>query len=131
MNLDYQPVIGSTLGCDFSGTVEDVGANVTKKWSNGDRVCGWVVCNNKADPKNGAFAEYVVANAELCVRVPDGLSDEDAASPPAGIATAGAGLFQKLGMKFPGDPEGGKGESVLIYGGTSATSTLAIQMAKL
>lgn len=131
MNLDYQPVPGSTLGCDFSGTIEAVGNNTTKQWSKGDRVCGWVVCNNKVRPEDGAFAEYCVANAELCLRVPDDMTDEEAASPPAGVSTAGMGLFQKLDMKLPGDAEGGKGEQVLIYGGTSATSTLGIQMAKL
>jgi NADPH:quinone reductase-like Zn-dependent oxidoreductase len=62
----------------------------------------------------GAFAEYCVANADLCIRIPDGMSDEDAASPPAGVATAGMGLFQKLDMKLPGEGDGGKGEQVLV-----------------
>jgi NADPH:quinone reductase-like Zn-dependent oxidoreductase len=131
MNRDYMPIPDASLGCDFSGTIEDVSPNVTKKWSKGDRVCGWTLGNNIVRKDEGAFAEYCVANADLCIRVPDRMTDEEAASPPAGIATAGMGLFQKHNMLFPGEGEGGKHEWVLIYGGTSATATLAIQLAKL
>ena len=81
------PIAGSTLGCDFAGTVEDVGPNTTKPWEKGDRVCGWTLGNNIVRKDEGAFAEYCVAQADLCIRIPESMSDEEAASPPAGVAT--------------------------------------------
>lgn len=131
MNLDYHPVAGTSLGCDFVGIIEDIGPNPGKQFSKGDRVCGWLNGNNKARYDDGAFADYCAPLADLCIRVPEGMSDEDAVTPPAGVATAGMGLFQKLDMKLPGEGEGGKGEPVLIYGGGTATATLGIQLAKL
>ena len=131
MNLDWQPIAGSTLGGDFSGTVAAVGPNVTKSWKEGDRIAGWVLGNNVVRKDEGGFAEYCVADAELSIKVPDSMSDEEAASPPAGIVTAGMGVFQKLGLPLPGEGEGGKGEQVLVYGGTSASATLAIQFGRL
>ena len=125
------PIPDSILGCDFSGTVAAVGNNVTKSWKVGDRVCGWLLGNNIVRKGDGGFAEYCVSDADISIRVPDGMSDEEAATAPAGIATAGMGLFQKQAMELPGEGEGGKGEQVLIYGGTTATATLAIQYAKL
>ncbi|KAK5166445.1 uncharacterized protein LTR77_007988 [Saxophila tyrrhenica] len=131
MNLDYMPIPDTTLGCDFSGTIEDIGSNVTKKWSKGDRVSGWVLQNNIVQKDEGSFAEYVVANGDICMRIPGGMSDEEAATSGGGVATVGMGLCRNLGVPLPGEGEGGKRESVLIYGGTSATATLAIQFAKL
>lgn len=91
---------------------------------------GVVAGNNSARKDNGAFAEYCVAHAELCMRVPDGMSNEDAASPPAGIGTAGLGLFQKLEFPWPGEGTA-TDENVLVYGGSSATGALAIQLGNL
>ena len=125
------PVAGCILGCDFSGTIANVGSSVQKIWKIGDRVAGWVLGNNTVRKDDGAFAEYCVANGETCIKIPEGMSDEEAASPPAGIATAGMGLFLNLGMVMPGEGEGGKREPVLVYGGTSATATLAIQFGNL
>ena len=126
------PVAGSTLGGDFSGTIAAVGASIKKPWNIGDRVLGWVVGNNVARKDNGGFAEYCVVDAELCIRIPDGMSDEEAASPPAGIATAGMGVLMKHDIPLPGEGQSGAGsETMLVYGGTSATGTIAIQTGKL
>ena len=125
------PVPGNTLGNDFSGTVEAIGSKVKKSWSVGDRICGLIAANNIVHKDDGTFAEFCVANGELSMKIPDGMSDNEAASPGVGIGTAGSGLFHLLGMVLPGEEEGGKGEPVLIYGGTSATGTMAIQLAKL
>ena len=51
--------IGSGLGCDFVGTVEDAnGSDLTK----GQRVAGFVhggkILNGSDEPVYGAFAEY-------------------------------------------------------------------------
>lgn len=126
------PIPTATLGCDFTGTIAATGSSIVKRWNVGDRVLGWVVGNNSARKENGAFAEYCVADAELCIRVPEGMSEEEAASPGAGITTAGWGVLVGHGVPVPeGGSAGGKGEPILVYGGTSATGATAIQMAKL
>ena len=33
---------GCTAGCDYVGTVEEVGPGVTKDFKKGDRIAGWV-----------------------------------------------------------------------------------------
>jgi NADPH:quinone reductase-like Zn-dependent oxidoreductase len=90
MNLDWMPIADSTLGCDFSGTVDKIGPNVKRDFKVGDRVFGWVLGNNIPRKDNGGFAEYCAANSDFLLRTPEGMSDEEAASPPAGIATAGS-----------------------------------------
>lgn len=41
--LEYTPTEGNIAGCDFSGTVEQIGAEVTAGlFKVGDRVAGWV-----------------------------------------------------------------------------------------
>lgn len=40
MHIDYMPSKGAIVGCDFSGTVEEVGKSVTKNFKVGDRVVG-------------------------------------------------------------------------------------------
>jgi len=65
------------------------------------------------------------------VKIPDSLSFEDASTFPLGVSTVGQGLFQKaLKLNLPTNPTK-NGETVLIYGGSSATGSLAIQYAKL
>lgn len=100
------PVSGATLGSDFAGTVAAVGSSIKKPWNVGDRVLGWVVGNNIARKDNGGFAEYCAVNAELCVHVPESMTDEEAASPAAGFATAGMGIFKKHGIPLPGGDRG-------------------------
>ena len=90
MDLDWMPVAGSTLGCDFSGVVDKIGPSVNASWKVGDRILGWVLGNNIVRKDDGGFADYCVADAELSIKIPDDMSDEEAASPGAGIITAGS-----------------------------------------
>lgn len=64
------------------------------------------------------------------MRIPDTLSFEDAATLGAGIITMGQSLYQSLGLPLPNNPSK-ENIPVLIYGGSTATGTLAIQFAKL
>lgn len=118
-------------GCDFSGTVVEVGPEVTKSFKPGDRVAGTTHGANFSQPEDGCFSEYVVAKADLLVKIPESLSSEQAATFPLGVSTVGQGLFQKgLKLNLPDNPTK-SGETVLIYGGSSATGSLAIQYATL
>ena len=63
-------------------------------------------------------------------KIPEGLSFEEAASLGVGVATVGQSLY--LGLKLPYPTEPAKSSfPILIYGGSTATGTLAIQYAKL
>lgn len=57
------------------------------------------------------------------------MSDEDAATLGVGVITCGQALYQSLGLPLPG--QGKYGGYLLIYGGSTATGTLAIQYAVL
>lgn len=65
--------------------------------------------------------------------MPESLSFEQGASLGVGISTVAQGLFQSLGLPLPSahPPKHGQPDTVLIYGGSTATGTLAIQLAKL
>jgi NADPH:quinone reductase-like Zn-dependent oxidoreductase len=65
------------------------------------------------------------------MHVPDSLSFEQAATVSLGAITVGQGLYQQaLKLNLPTEPISEK-EYVLIYGGASATGSLAVQYAKL
>ncbi|KAK1084124.1 hypothetical protein LTR33_002844 [Friedmanniomyces endolithicus] len=118
-------------GCDFAGTVVEVGSDVSKSLKPGDRIAATTHGANYSQPQDGCFAEYALAKADLVVKIPDSLSFEAAATFPLGVSTVGQGLFQQaLKLNLPTEPTKG-GESVLIYGGSSATGSLGIQYAKL
>ena len=120
---------GCLSGCDYAGVVVQTGEGYTKSWSLGDRVCGFVHGGNQHQPEDGAFAERIVAKADIQLRIPDEMSFEEAAALGVGVVTCGQGLFQQLGLAVPGKGSG-NGERVLIYGGSSATGALGIQFAK-
>lgn len=64
------------------------------------------------------------------MKIPDGVSFEDASALGAGIITMGQSLYQSLGLPLPNNPSK-ENLPVLIYGGSTATGTLSIQFAKL
>jgi len=102
------------LGVDFSGTVEAVGAKITK-FKPGDEVFG---------DRNGAFAEYVVAREDRAViRKPDNISFEQA----AGVGIAGVTALQ--GLRDRGKV--GPGTKVLINGASGGVGTFAVQIARM
>ncbi|KAK3669776.1 hypothetical protein LTR78_010349 [Recurvomyces mirabilis] len=126
----------SIAGCDFAGTVVAIGSGVTKALEVGNRVAGAVHGGKTGE---GCFAEYCLAKGDLVVKIPDEMSFEKAATFPLGVATVGQGLFQQgLMLPLPSpSAEGGElgkqgtGEWVLVYSGSTATGSLAIQFAKL
>ena len=60
------------LGLDVAGVIQEVSPNST--FSIGDRVIAF--------PKNGSYAEYVVANEQLVFKIPDSLPFDQAAAMP-------------------------------------------------
>jgi NADPH:quinone reductase-like Zn-dependent oxidoreductase len=82
-----QLTVGTRVGCDYAGIVEAVGPKVTKPFAKGDRVCGIVHGSNKLRPDGGSFAEYIIAKGDLQIKIPDNLSDEEAATLGVGIST--------------------------------------------
>lgn len=119
------------MGCDYSGIVEAVGPHVKKAFKKGDRVAGFVHGSNAVRLNSGAFAEYVIAKGDLQILIPTSMSFEAAATFGVGLTTVGQNLYQSLELPFPGDSGEPDDTNILIYGGATATGTLAIQLAKL
>ena len=103
------------MGNEFVGIVEKVGRNV-KKFQPGDRVYGRMELK-----RIGAFAEYAAVDQGAIARVPEYLSDEEAASVPLTALTA----MQALALMKPE-----KGETLFISGGTGSLGAMAIPVAK-
>jgi NADPH:quinone reductase-like Zn-dependent oxidoreductase len=99
-------------GSDVAGTVEAVGADVTR-FQPGDEVFG--SCD-------GAFAEYASAKAERLALKPATLTFEQAAA----IATSGFTALQ--GLRDRGEVEAG--QKVLVIGASGGVGTSAVQIAK-
>lgn len=131
---------GAIAGMDFAGEVVAIGPNVRTAASIqvGDRVCGAVPGMHALTPDVGAFAEYVGAADITTMKIPNHMSFEAAASLGSGIGTIGMALFQSLAVpgtpkcpaEKPADPDK-RPVCVLVYGGSTATGTLAIQLLKL
>ena len=121
---------GVLSGTDFPGVVTQTGTGYSKSWEKGDRVCGFTHGSNTLQREDGAFAERIAVKADIALRIPKNMSYEDAATLGAGVATCGQGLFQYMGLNPPSQPTT-TDEIILIYGGSSATGTLGIQLAKL
>jgi NADPH:quinone reductase-like Zn-dependent oxidoreductase len=103
------------LGCDISGTVEEVGREVTR-FSPGDQVFG-----DLSGSGWGGFAEYACAKEKVFAPKSASMSHEEAAATPQ------AGLLALQGLRKGGLKEG---QRVLINGAGGGVGTFAIQMAK-
>ena len=112
-----RPVLGfrrpkvPVRGWDVAGTVEAVGANVTR-FAPGDEVLGVA---------EGSFAEYAIAQADKVVRKPARLSFEQAAALPVSGVTA-LQAVRKADVK--------PGQDVLVIGAAGGVGTLLVQIAK-
>ncbi|KAL9130696.1 MAG: hypothetical protein Q9217_001175 [Psora testacea] len=129
---DNFPSPGAIDGCDFAGTVMAVGSAVTKPLQIGDRVCGAVHGSNPVCHESGSFAQYVGATADFLWKIPDSMSFESAVTiGGAGIGTVGLALFHSLGLSASPEKPAEKPFYVLVYGGSSACGTMAIQLIRL
>jgi NADPH:quinone reductase-like Zn-dependent oxidoreductase len=122
---------GRIVGCDFAGVIEKVAEGATGvagQTQKGARVAGFVH-GQRNDPLRGAFAEYVLTEADQVYPVPDSISDEEAAALSLAFATAVQALNQRLGVAEYTQPLKTP-EPILIYGGSSSVGKYAIQLAK-
>ena len=103
------------MGNEFVGIIEKIGSAV-KGFAAGDRVYGRMPLQ-----KIGAFAEYAAIDASAIAKVPEYLSDEEAACVPLTALTA----LQAFELMHPK-----AGETVFISGGTGSLGAMAIPVAK-
>lgn len=117
-------------GYDFSGTIVKVGSSVTR-FKVGDEVFGFVHGLNADNPNSGAFAEHVIATADLCCKMPTSMTSDQACTMALAVGTVGYAMFKQLGLAMPGSEAGERPEYVLVAGGNTASGRMAIQLLKL
>lgn len=137
------PMIGNAVGCDFCGIVEAVGTGVIQHDLHpsqithpiGTRVCGATFpYKPDGDSHNGSFSEYVAADSRLLLKVPQDWSDlQGAALGGVGWSTVCLALTPPDALALQGFPSKpiDKSMPVLVYGGSTATGTLACQLLSL
>ena len=102
-------------GNEIVGRVEALGEGVTS-FKVGERVFARLPLNSI-----GAFAEYVAVDAAALARVPEYLSDEEAAGVPLTALTV-MQAFDLMGAQ--------PGKTIFISGGTGGVGAMAIPLAK-
>ena len=111
----YPPPEGAPaiLGLEIAGTVVAGGDGAEELV--GQRMCALVA--------GGGYAQYCVAPAGTCLRVPEVLRMTEAAAMPETLFTVWVNLFER---GFAAD-----GDAVLVHGGTSGIGTMAIALGNL
>lgn len=118
---------------DGVGEVVAIGSDVTRV-AVGDRVCPlmiqtWIsgppsearLHGTLGGPRDGVMAEYMVLSEKTVVKVPDHLSDEEAATLPCAALTAWSAIVTEGHVKA--------GDRVLVQG-TGGVALFALQFAK-
>lgn len=103
------------MGNEFVGVIEDKGQDV-KGFDIGDRVYARMPLD-----KIGAFAEYTVIDYKYIAKVPEYLSDEEAAAVPLTALTA-LQSYKLMDVQT--------NNSIFISGGTGSLGAMAIPIAK-
>ncbi|MFO7687156.1 MAG: NAD(P)-dependent alcohol dehydrogenase [Desulfobacterales bacterium] len=119
---------------DGVGEVVEIGAGVTRV-ATGDRACPmfmqkWIagepdltrITSTLGGPIDGVMQEYIVVNEEGLAKVPEYLTDEEAATLPCAALTAWSALVTEGDVKA--------GDTLLVQG-TGGVSLFALQFAKL
>ena len=109
----FKPVLPFSPGFEIAGTVEKIGAGVTK-FSEGQRVIAQVPV--------GGFAEYAIAEEAYAHPKPDSMSDEQAAAFPLVYQTSYFGIAYRGALK--------KGETVLVHSAAGGVGLAAVQIAR-
>jgi NADPH:quinone reductase len=103
--------VADVPGLEVGGTVVATGAAVLG-WQVGDRVFGIV--------GGGGLADRVAVHERHVARVPDRISDEQAAAVPETLITAHDAMFTRAGLVA--------GETLLVNGASGGVGTAAVQL---
>lgn len=111
----YPPPPGASdiPGLEIAGIVTKVG-NKSSIIKEGDKVCALVT--------GGGYAEYCLAQTELCLPIPNNFDFIQAAAIPETYFTVWSNVFDRAQLK--------QNEILLTHGGSSGIGTTAIQLAK-
>jgi len=107
-----------TIGGNFSGVVQEVGAGVLE-FQVGDEVYGQSIVLNGG---SGSFAEMTVSNAQNTAPKPKNVDHIQAAALPLVGVSALQALEEHIKLQ--------KGQKILIHGGAGGIGMIAIQLAK-
>ena len=113
---NYPPPPGESeiLGLEAAGMVEAVADDV-RGFAPGDRVLALL--------GGGGYAELALAHAGHVLRIPEGMSFEEAACVCEAYITAFLNVFLLAGLK--------DGETVLLHGGGGGVNTAALQLCRV
>src|SRR4051812_25924106 len=106
------------FGCDFAGTVEDMGKGV-KRFKAGDRVWG---SNQGLMGRPGVASEFASIDEAFAYPTPEAQSDAEAAALAMVGITAHLGLFRSARLAA--------GETVYVPGGSGGIGSSVVQMAR-
>lgn len=101
------------LGLEVAGSVVALGEGVDSAML-GQQVAALV--------NGGGYAQYCIAEAGICLPVPEGLSLVEAAALPETLFTVWHNVFERGWAR--------EGERMLVHGGTSGIGTMAITLGK-
>ena len=107
------------LGCDGTGIVERVGADV-QRFQPGDEV---YFCNGGIGGHPGNYAEWAIVDERFAAKKPRSLSFDQAAAAPLVLITAWEALYDRGRLQA--------GQRVLIHAGAGGVGHVAVQLAKL
>ncbi|KAI0888669.1 zinc-binding dehydrogenase [Annulohypoxylon maeteangense] len=130
------PCPGAVIGMDFLGRIVDIkpAEGVESPSSDlrlDDMVCGVVHGSNPGDPTTGSFAEYVRAQTDLVLRVPENFPLEQAVALGTPLLTSCVALWSSLAITALPESPLAKPVPVLVYGGSTTCGTMAIQLLKI
>ncbi|KAF2762537.1 putative polyketide synthase [Pseudovirgaria hyperparasitica] len=114
MGIDISARTNRFFGVEAVGYVVKLGSSVTEL-ALGDRVM-------TVGGESTGIATIIARAAELCVKIPHGLSDEEAATMPFAYTTVLLFLVEKWKLQ--------RGQSILIHAATEGIGICAIQVAR-
>jgi putative PIG3 family NAD(P)H quinone oxidoreductase len=109
----YPPPPGASdiPGLEIAG---DIVRSTVGDLREGEQVCALV--------SGGGYATFCAVPSVQCLRIPPGVSLDEAAAIPETFFTVWTNLFERAGLR--------RGERALIHGGTSGIGTTAIQLGR-
>jgi NADPH:quinone reductase-like Zn-dependent oxidoreductase len=133
-HVDIIAPAGAIIGCDYAGVVNKVSKNNPRNFKVGDRVAG--VVHGGLYPDRGSFAQFVVVESDLTYRIPDTVTNREAAALGVSAVTAMQALNHNLDVPWPDKPSEESPTStpaptILIYAGSTSAGLLALQVARL